>query len=477
MPHFTCGLSQQPTQFVHFWEHTVGSGHAPLALRADWQRQLLRCHNDLGFRHVRFHALLSGEMGTLVNENNKLLYSFFNADQIMDFLVSIGMRPFVELSFMPETLASGSTKVFSYQANVTPPKNYRQWSVFIHKLVAHWVDRFGIDEVREWFFEVWNEPNLKAFWTGTQKEYFKLYKATIEAIKSVDSLLKVGGPATAKNAWITELLDFCEEYSLPIDFVSTHHYPTDAFGKIGADTKTQLQHAPPSALRDDARRVREQARSLPVYYTEWNISSNPRDPLHDEPFAAAYVTNIIMQATGLVRGYSFWTFSDIFNENYFPSVPFHGGFGLLNIHGIAKPTYRAFQILHSLGTELLAVEGSCGTVDAWTVRKENSATILLTNHTIPRHSIHTQKVSVRVTSAPKPRLCYVERIDEDHANPRRCWESMDKPAYLSSKQLHQLQQASLLRKDPQSWKYTHQNIDLEIMLPPHSVAAITIEFP
>jgi xylan 1,4-beta-xylosidase len=299
----------------------VGSGHAPLALRADWQAQLQQCHAELGFRHVRFHALLSDEMGTLVCKRNKLLYSFFNVDQVMDFLLSIGMRPFVELSFMPETLASGSTKVFSYQANVTPPKNYRQWEELIHKLASHWVERYGREEVREWFFEVWNEPNLKAFWTGTQKEYFKLYKITAETLKRVDPLLRVGGPATAKNAWIPEFLDFCENREVPVDFVSTHHYPTDAFGKAGADTLSQLQHASPHVMRDDARKVRAQAKSLPVYYTEWNISSNPRDALHDEPFAAAYAAKIVLEARGNVQGYSYWTFSDIFNENYFPSVP------------------------------------------------------------------------------------------------------------------------------------------------------------
>ena len=160
----------------------------------------------------------------------------------------------------------------------------------------------------------------------------------------------------------------------------------------------------------------------------------------------------------------------------FPSVPFHGGFGLLNIHGIAKPTYRAFQILHALGTDLLAVEGSCGTVDAWAVRKAHAVAILLTNHAMPRHSIHTQEVGVRVTSAQKPRLCYVERIDDDHANPRRRWESMGKPTYLSAKQLDDLQHASLVRKDPQSWTYSHQSIDFKITLPPHSVAAVTMEF-
>jgi len=169
MPDFTCNLSQSAKPFSHFWEHTVGSGHAPLALRADWQAQMLACHKELGFEYVRFHALLSGEMETLICEENKLLYSFFNADQIMDFLLSIGMRPFVELSFMPETLASGGTTVFRYQANVTPPKDYGQWATLIRKLAAHWVERHGLDEVRKWFFEVWNEPNLKAFWTGTRK--------------------------------------------------------------------------------------------------------------------------------------------------------------------------------------------------------------------------------------------------------------------------------------------------------------------
>jgi xylan 1,4-beta-xylosidase len=476
MQDFTCNFSQASKPFAHFWEHTVGSGHAPLALRADWQAQLIQCHNDLGFQHVRFHALLSGEMETLICEENELLYSFFNADQIMDFLLSIGMRPFVELSFMPGTLASGDTTVFRYRANVTPPKDYNQWAILIGKLVAHWVERYGAKEVRKWFFEVWNEPNLKAFWTGTQQDYFKLYRVTAEAIKNVDPLLKVGGPVSAKNAWIPEFVDFCKQKKVPVDFVSTHHYPTDAFGKIGADTLTQLQNAPRGVMREDAVKVRDQACGLPVYYTEWNISSNPRDPLHDEPFTAALAAKIVMEASGLVLGYSFWTFSDIFAENYFPSVPFQGGFGLLTIHGIPKPVYRAFELLHHLGTESLAVEGSHETVNAWVVRKKNAATFLLTNHAMPRHPIQTELFNLRIANAPEPRVVYIQRIDEDHANPRQLWQAMGEPLYLNALQVEQLKAASCLEKQPQPWKYEQQNIDLSISLPPHAVAAITIEF-
>ncbi|MGB6979247.1 MAG: glycosyl hydrolase [Candidatus Acidiferrales bacterium] len=476
MPDFTCSFEQPGKPFPHFWEHTVGSGHAPLALRADWQAQLRRCHDELGFRHVRFHALLSEEMETLICEENKLLYSFFNADQVMDFLLSIGMRPFVELSFMPTTLASGNTTVFRYEANVTPPKDYQAWATLIQKLSAHWVERYGASEVREWFFEVWNEPNLKAFWTGTQEDYFKLYRTTAEAIKSVDSLLKVGGPATADNAWIAEFRNFCEKNKVPMDFISTHHYPTDAFGKIGADTETQLQHAPPHVMREDARKVRQQAGDSPVYYTEWNISSNPRDSLHDESFTAACAAKIVMEATGLVQGYSYWTFSDIFAENYFPSVPFQGGFGLLNIHGIAKPVYRAFELLHRLGNELLAVEGEHATVDAWMVRDKKAATILLTNHAMPRHAIQTELVKVRILGAPRPRAAFLERIDGEHANPRKLWTAMGEPRYLSALEVEQLKEASCLMKQSQPWTYAQPNIDLAIDLPPHAVAAITLEF-
>src|ERR687892_2493300 len=199
---FSCDLSQQGTELLHCWEHTVGSCHAPIALRADWQQQLERCRAELGFRYVRFHGLLSDDVGTLVKQQGRLIYSFFNADRIFDFLLSIGMRPFIELSFMPTALASGSKTVFHYRGNVTPPKDYREWAALIRTLVTHWVDRYGVREVSQWLFEVWNEPNLKAFWTGSQQGYFKLYRHTVEAIKSVDASLKVGGPATAQTAWI-----------------------------------------------------------------------------------------------------------------------------------------------------------------------------------------------------------------------------------------------------------------------------------
>jgi xylan 1,4-beta-xylosidase len=473
---FSCDLNAPAETLPHFWEHTIGSGHATLALRSDWQAQMRRAHQDLGFGHVRFHGLLCDDMGTLVSEGNELFYSFFNADQIFDYLLSIGMRPFVELSFMPGALASGEQTVFHYRANVTAPKNYTQWAVLIRKLVAHWVERYGLIEVRQWFFEVWNEPNLEAFGSGRQDDYFTLYRYTAEAIKSVDRALQVGGPATAANAWIGEFIAFCANSALAADFISTHHYPTDAFGKPGDDTEAQLSESRRSVLRDEAREVRRQAGKLPVYYTEWCTSSNPRDPMHDEPYAAAFVIKTIMEANGLVQGYSYWVFSDIFEENYFPSVPFHGGFGLLNIHGIAKPVYRAFELLHALGTALLPLAGAHSTVDAWVIRGERSVTVLLTNFALPRHAIDTQIIQLTLTNAPLPIHANIRRIDTEHANAKRRWLEMGSPEYLSAESVAELNLVSNCEPLPQRFELFDGALRLDVTLPPLAVAAITLLF-
>jgi xylan 1,4-beta-xylosidase len=473
---FTCDFTGPASRLPHFWEHTVGSCHAPLALRADWQAQMRRAHDELGFRHVRFHGLLCDDVGTLIAEGDTLFYSFFNADQIFDFLLSIGMKPFVELSFMPTTLASSGQTVFHYGANVSPPKDYAHWATLIRKLVAHWVERYGLAELREWFFEVWNEPNLDAFGSGKQDDYFKLYRYTAEAIKSVDPALKVGGPATAANAWVDDFIAFCAKNQLPADFISTHHYPTDSFGRPGDDTEAQLSQSRRSVLRDETREVRRQAGDRPVYYTEWCTSSNPRDPMHDEPYAAAFITKTIMEANGLVQGYSYWTFSDIFEENYFPSVPFHGGFGLLNIHGIAKPAYRAFELLHALGTAILPVEGAHPTVDAWAVRGVGSITVLLTNYALPRHPIATETIRIKLGNVPPPAGADIRRIDADHANAKRRWGEMGSPDYLNAASLAELKAVSRCDPEPHAFEFHDGALGFDVVLPPLSVAYVTFRF-
>jgi xylan 1,4-beta-xylosidase len=401
------------------------------------------------------------------------LYSFFNADQVLDALLEMGIRPFVELSFMPSTIASGDTTVFAYRGNVTPPRDYGEWGALIEKLVRHWVDRYGAAEVRSWPFEVWNEPNLGAFWTGTQSDYFELYRYSVEAIRRVDPDIAVGGPASARNEWIPEFLEFCAGEGLPVDFVSTHHYPTDASGSPG-DVDFPLAANERGVLRRQAARAREQTGSKPLHYTEWNSSSDSRDPLHDEPYAAAFVAKTALEAVGLVDGYAFWGVSDIFAEDYFPSVPFHGGFGLLNVHGIPKPTYRAFELLHALGSERYEVEGAHATVDVWVVRGEGEITVLVTNHAPPHHAIGVERVVVELSGSGAPLRGRIRRVDTDHANPKRAWQDMGSPEYLSAAEVMALEAASRLLDEPIAWR-EEEGIAVECTLPPHAVAAIRLD--
>jgi xylan 1,4-beta-xylosidase len=474
---FQFRMSAPATPLPHVWEHTVGSCHAPLALRADWQAQLRRCRQELGFRYVRFHGLLSDDVGTLVQHHGRLIYSFFNADRIVDFLLSISMRPFVELSFMPTALASGDATIFSYRSNVTPPADYGAWAELVRRLVAHWAGRYGVDEVRRWYFEVWNEPNLSAFWGGTQTDYFELYRHTVEAVKGVDPGLRVGGPATAANAWLPEFLDFCDRNGLPADFVSTHHYPNDPLWSEAQDTESELAGGRRGALREWAALARKQAGHKPLLYTEWNASSNPRYSRQDEPYAAAFAVKSALEVSGLVEAYSFWTFTDLFEENYFPSLPFHGGFGLLNLHGVPKPTYRAFELLRRLGEEQLPVEGSHESVDAWAVRRKDSLTVLLTNHALPRQPISAERVRVELMDAPPPRAIILERIDDDHANAKAAWLALGSPEYLGTAEVQRLEEASRLTAEVHGWEHEDRTLRLAVDLPPHAVAALTVEFP
>ena len=441
-----CNLNGPTVELRHPWRMCVGSGHATLALRSDWQAQLTTASRELGFKYVRFHGLLDDDMGTLICQSDAFIYSFFNADQIFDFLLSIGMRPIVELSFMPSTLSSGDDIVFHYKGNVTPPRHIEQWGELMRRLAAHWVERYGIEEVTQWYFEVWNEPNLRAFWTGEQRQYFDLYATTFRAIKGVDARLRVGGPATAGNAWILEFQQYCAEQTVPPDFISTHYYPTDAFGEIGADTITQLEHAPLDVMRQHALIAKEEAAGKPLLYTEWNITSNPRDPLHDGAEAAALAVRIVMGVDDVVQAYSYWTFTDIFEENYFPSVPFHGGFGLMNLHGIRKPIYHAFAMVAKLGPAHYPVEQSHPSMALWMGAydsQEQTSHALAINQAMPRHPIEPVPLRLCITTPAGQRATRVSitRIDADHANPVALWRDWGAPDYLLPAQVVQLQAA------------------------------------
>jgi xylan 1,4-beta-xylosidase len=464
---------------TQYWTKCVGSCHAATALREDWRRQLKRCREEFGFEYVRFHGLLDDDMSVCLREaDGSIEYSFFNVDSIFDFLLEMGMKPFIELSFMPSALASGSKTVFHYRGNITPPKSYDEWGDLIRALAGHLVRRYGAEEVRKWFFEVWNEPNLDFFWAGTQQEYFHLYRSAALAIKDVDGQLAVGGPATAIDAWIPELREFCGTQGVPLDFISTHHYPTDASYGLGLNMEEQMARSERGVLHARVKKALGEAAPIPLYYTEWNCSPSPRDPYHDTPYNAAFIVKTIADNLGLLDCYSFWTFSDIFEESGFSSIPFHGGFGLLNIHGIPKPSYRAFQLLSRLEGERLGVaidREEDSTLDCIASRSREGLTILISNHQIPLSPIHAEQVHLRIQGIEGVRSASLLRIDEEHANPGRAWKEMGSPTYLDRGQVQALMKASELHREKIDVNPDESGISISLTIQPHSVVSVSLE--
>jgi xylan 1,4-beta-xylosidase len=337
-----------------FFNECVGAGRANEGLRADWQRQLRYAKQQLGFRYIRMHGLLHDDMGVYFEDKaGNPIYNWQYIDELYDFLLSIHVRPFVELGFMPKALASGDKTVFWWKGNVTPPKDYDKWGNLIKALVQHFTERYGSDEVKKWYFEVWNEPNLSFFWSGTQADYFHLYNVTANAIKSVSKDYRVGGPATAEHAWIPELINYCVQNKVPIDFISTHTYGIDkgSFDATGISTYLSKRDSSVYGSILSSRKEIQQSPlpNLELHYTEWSASYTPTDPIHDSYHEAAYILDKIKKTGSAANSMSYWTFTDIFEENGPRATPFHGGFGLINYEDINKPAFYAYRFLNLLG--------------------------------------------------------------------------------------------------------------------------------
>jgi xylan 1,4-beta-xylosidase len=365
----------------HRFNFCVGSDRAAIHLRDDDMKQLKFVHDACGFRYVRFHGLLSEEMHVYTETpDGQPVYNWKNIDTIYDGFLAMGVKPFVELGFMPVALASGKETVFWYKSNITPPKSFEKWGTFIQALVQHWTERYGEKEVKSWLFEVWNEPNIKLFWTGTEADYFHLYDVTAHAIKAVNPAYRVGGPAGANNQWVPTFIAHCHDNQIPLDFISDHHYGCYN-GYIDPDgTKKLVLDWKPNAIVGGVKQTKKMITdsvmpSLPYYVTEWSTSYTPRDPTHDSYFSAAYILEKLKQVGSSADCMSYWTYSDIFQEAWPIPSPFHGGFGLLNFQGLRKPAFFAYEFLNRLGSTQL----NCTDTRSWVCKDDNGVQILFWN--------------------------------------------------------------------------------------------------
>jgi xylan 1,4-beta-xylosidase len=501
----------------HSWEVIAGSGHGGLYVREGWSDRTLAhladVHENLGIQMVRFHGIFGDEVGIYQGPGR---YDFSELDRAYEGILAAGVKPFIELSFMPEELASGRKRgfPFGYKPHISPPESYEEWGNMIGAFARHLLERYGLEQVKTWYFEVWNEPNLAVFWGGDMDDYFRLYDVTARAIKSVHPDLQVGGPASSQAAWIWELLAHCQDENVPLDFISTHGYYNENISKLVKQAdKAGVQfegEQGPGFFYDEVRLIKEimdrsRIGRLPLYITEWNSSIAysykmpsifvfwPND--HDLPNDAAFMCKAVKDVNGYTDGFSHWTYSDVFEEWGLPGQrwpvkkgAFHGGFGLITIDGIHKPSYHAFAFLHKMGKNLVKtrVETRIKEIDAMATLDSEALSVLVWYWLDTLFEKETSGpeavVTLRIENLPLEltgKNIYAYRIDREHGNTFEEWLNMGKPGELTDEQVARLKHMSdeTIRDPALDHNIENTSLILEFSLPPAGVVFLSTQGP
>jgi xylan 1,4-beta-xylosidase len=459
--------------FPHFWEQMFGSGRAILSLRESYRRDLEAVKAVTDLRYVRFHAILHDEVGVYnEDEHGNPVYNFAYVDQIYDGLLKRGVRPMVEISFMPKKLAFNPDALhpFWYKPNVSPPKSWEKWDGMIRELARHLVERYGIDEVAQWYFEVWNEPNID-FWGGIPRDrsYYELYDHTARDLKSVSTRLRVGGPATAAAAWAPEFLKHASDQHVPVDFVSSHGYADDTVEDLfGTHEDIPMDDRVCRAVAKVRKQIQSSAMpTLPLLWTEWNVPG--MNESRDTSYVGAALANTIRECDGLVDQMSFWTFSDVFEEGGPIPQPFVGMFGLRAKGGINKPSYYDFGLLHKLGEKRIANADANVIV---TKRKDGTLAIALWNLVDPGKTGAVKKIRLIFANVPSDAALFVGRVDDEHGNALAAYRAMGSPRYPSEAQVERMNDSTKL-PPPSRERLTGDHLDLD--LEPNALVLVEVQ--
>jgi len=451
------------------WQFCVGSGQAVLAMRTDYTKQLAFVQRELGIERVRFHGIFDECMEAFQGADGYLNigrakhfknYNFLNIGVAYDNVLSAGMKPFVELSFMPGRLGkSRKAKSEISGINNSMPKNDTAWQDFIKAFVRFLIHRYGKDEVASWKFEVWNEPNIFVFFKGSKKDYFHLYEITVRAIKEVEPAIQVGGPSTALCAWLPEFINFTREKNIPLDFISTHYYPGEPLGlglvfkyvkSMLADSVVKMRKLRSGRVLDAGRCfmndqtedekemekgmmgkhteiARKKIGELPLYITEWNLSATITSYSNDTRKTAAFLVKSIVEMDGAVTGSSIWTFSDIFDEFMLLPDEFSGGFGLLTVSGIPKPQFYALKMMSKTGERKYNLPVTNDEIEIAVYESDNEKQLFVFRHRMKNVNEPKEKYKIKFELSNAPSLVTLEKIDEEHCNPLKLWEDMGKP--------------------------------------------------
>ena len=467
-------------------------------------KQLLRELHDLSPEpvYIRTHHLLTSGNGVAelkwsssnvfsLDANGKPVYDFTITDQTFDEYQKAGVRPFVELGFMPKDLAAEVPGVSEYQLHYpkptmggssnNPPKDYALWGELVRKFTEHLVERYGKEQVKTWYFEVWNEPDI-IYWHGTEAEYLKLYDYAVAGVRAALPEAKVGGPSTTgpgsekASAYLDAFLRHCKNdksaadgKAAPLDFISFHPkgHPETVEGHVRMGLAAELKAAK-AGFEIVAKYP--QLRTLPIVLSEadpegcaaCSMKVNPANAYRNGPLYATYTAAAIKGLFDLqdaahvnLAGMLSWSFE-------FEGKEYFEGFRTLATNGIDKPVLNVFRMAAlmsgdrvevsssgRIATDLILTSGvrQAPDVDALATTGEHQAAVMLWNYHDDDLPAAGAPVKVTVAGVPagvKRVLLQHYRIDETHSNSYTAWKAMGSPQSPTSEQYARLKEAGQL---------------------------------
>lgn len=506
----------QRTEATNYsWQEGLGNDHAFLLHRTDVCEHIKLAHDELGIKSIRCHGVFDDDMLTIQRMSDCRMFSsvpgkkkikelnFRQVGHIYDNLLDAGVKPFVEMSFMPSALASGKKLGLRYDPNITMPKSLKEWEEYISSFIEFLLKRYGRDEVESWKFEVWNEPDLSCFFAGSREDYFRLYEATARAVKSVDEKIQIGGPSTSACKWLTEFIDFIEKNDVPCDFISTHHYPGDAFGNFInvdnvknmfrasrkgvrnnlplSDTLSEMFFLPGDFARYDKGALAEmddeakkKAGNRPLYITEWNSMAVFGSPVHDEKYSAAFLVKTVMDLNDACDAYMFWCCSDLFEEQYMLPKPFVGSFGIISNDGIPKPNFWAFKILSQLYKERLSIAKRTNEDLEYAAFVDGEKTQVLL-FTQSQDYFKDDSFDIDITVNQNARKVSLQRIDDTHCNPKAEWIKLGRPDNLTRQEVADIKKKTRLMTEDCPFETSGDNTAINVTMRTNEVVLLSIE--
>lgn len=355
------------------WQKLINAGTAQSILDSNLRKQIKELQEEISFEYLRFEGIFNDDLEVCKGDSlENIHYNWKLVDNIFDFVLENNFKPFVTLSFMPKLLASEDKTIFYYQANFSPPKDINAWLDLIDAFIIHLINRYGIEELKSWYFQVWTEfPHQGFHWAGTEKEYFEFYARTAQKIKDISSALKVG-PASESffesNYISKQFLDYALAENLPLDFYNINLYHNSV---PVIDEEIDLsEFYKESTLENIKFKFKEKDYSLKIaarinkllsqtypaaelIATRWNVSWNSKEYIHDTAFMSTFIIDNALKLSTLLDGLGYLNLSDLISEWPINELPFFGGRGLMNTEGIKKSGYYAYIILSELGDRIV----------------------------------------------------------------------------------------------------------------------------